>query len=184
MELNSTEGEWTVGVEEKGAIGKRKLESGIGGVLWTMTTPVVRSGFGEVRPVGMTRLMRVIRLMRRTGPVRMTRFVRMVGLVGVIKLVGSARRMRRLRFTRMVRRFRSTRGRRMLGSSRVLGVTMLAWMLNLLWLGPLSVNIAFKFLVGIKLGLSFLSALSSCRQNENVPIRNHRGQRWGLRLDR
>ena len=109
IELDSTEGEGTVRVEEERAIRERKLETGIGGVFWT--TMAARSVWmtglvGVIRFAGMVWLVRMVGFarvvwsvrmvgtMRMVRSVRRARFVRMAGLVGVVGLVGVMRRMR------------------------------------------------------------------------------------------
>lgn len=62
IEPDSTKSKRALGVEEKGAIGKRKLKSGVGGVLWAMRASM-----------GMMRLVRMARLVRVVGFVGMTR---------------------------------------------------------------------------------------------------------------
>jgi hypothetical protein len=140
IEPDSTVRKWTMGVEEKGAIGERKLESGVGGVLWSIRTPV-----GTMRFVGMTRLMGVTGLMGMTRFMRMIRLVWMVWLVRRIGLVGMFRIMGRLWFLGIV------------GFAVAVVMPLLATMPNLLGLGPLSVLITFQALVGIESSLCRLS---------------------------
>jgi len=113
-------GEWTVRVEEKRAIGERKLESGIRSELGSTSIP----GF-VVGLVGVVRMIRLAGVVR-TRPVGvvMVGFVRIVGLVGMV---------------RVVRMFGS------IGTTRfamIVMVSLLARRANPLRLGPLGVLIA------------------------------------------
>lgn len=136
MELDSAEGKWTMGVEEKSAIGEWKLESGVRGVLWSM-----RALVGMMGLVGMT---------RPVGPVGVTRLVggtRFVWMIGFMRRIGMVRVMGRLG---------------LIGRVGWFGVTVMtfpAMMPYLLRFGPFSELVAFQFLVGIESGLYRLSAL-------------------------
>jgi hypothetical protein len=128
IELDSTIGKWTMGVEEKIAIRERKLEGGVRGVLWS-----VRGSVRMMRFVGMARFVGV------TGLVGMSRFVGMIRLIWMIGTV------RRIRFVWMVRMMRRP------GFIGVMGFAMmLARVLDLLRLGPIGILITFQVLVGIK----------------------------------
>lgn len=126
-----------MGVEEESAIGERKLESGVGRVLWSMRAPVRKVwSVGMMRPVGMTRF------------VGMARFVWMTRLLWVIEPT------RRIRLGGMVR---MTRRLWFIGAMGTAVVSPPARMLDLLRLGPSSVFVALKVLVGIEGSLYHLS---------------------------
>lgn len=143
IELDPAVGKGTVGVEEKSAIGERKLESGVGGVLW----PVRAS-------VGMMRLVRMTRLVGRTGLVGRPRFARMIGPV---------RRFGLARVVRMVRRLGFTGG---MGFGVTVRGALPARRLDLFGFGPNSILFAFQMLVGIKRGLYRSSAFRLSRKVE------------------
>lgn len=178
VELDSAIGKWTMGIEEKRAIGKWKLESGIGSVLWatrTTTRPMWEVGsvgmmwfMGMIRLVGMMRPMRMIRLMGMVGFVGMAGLVRMIGLVGMVGLTGVVGLARMAWLIGMllwfVRVIRTVGGLGLIGTG---GLAMavrvpLARTFNLLRLGPLCVRVAFQFLIGIKASLQSLSAFRAC----------------------
>lgn len=160
MEFDSAIGEWSMGVEEKSAIGKRELKGGFRSVLWTTRTttwPVWVAGFvGMMRLVGVIRFVRMLRLMGVVGLVRvvwlmgvtrlvgMTWFVGMIGLMGMVWFVGM------IGFVGMVRVVG------MLGTTgpTVAVMMSLARMFNLLWLRPLCVLVAFQLFIGIETGLN------------------------------
>ena len=177
-ELDATKCEWTVGVEEKRAISEWKLESGIGSVFWIMTTtrPMwVMRFVGMVGSVGMVWLMGMIWL------VRMVWFVGVVGLVRVVWPVG--RVMRRLWMIRRVMRGLGMMWR--CGTVGAVGfvvaVRASARRFNLHRLRPMSVLVAFQFLVGIESGLKSLSALYACfAEAAGLPIGNPQEQCQGL----
>lgn len=154
-------GKRTVRIEEEGAIGKRKLESGIGSVLrpaGTTTRPVWVMGF-----VGMMRLMRMVRLVRVVGlvgvawPIGVIWPVRMVRFAG--KVIFSGRFMRMTWFARMIGLGGMVRMVRGLGPIRAMGrpaVAVRARRFDLLRLGPIGILVALKFLVGTETNLKSL----------------------------
>lgn len=146
MKNDSTMGKWTMGVEDKGTIGERKLKSGIGSVLWSMGASV-----GKMRFVGMPRLVGVTGLMGMIWLVGMTRFMRMIRFVRMIWFV---RRIGLLRMVRMMRRLW------LIGTMRfaVTAMPLPARMFNLFRLRPIRLLVAFEPLVGIESGLHRLSA--------------------------
>ena len=143
-----------MGIEEKRAVGKWKLESGLGSVLWTTgaaTRPMWVAGF-----------------------VRMMRFVGMVGLVWMVRLVGVVGLVWVIRLVWMIRLVR------VVGRLRPVGATVavsLARRFNLHRLRPLSILVTFQFLVGIETSLESLSDFHVCwAEMLCIPIRNP----WGL----
>ena len=192
VEHDSTMGEWAVGVKEKGTVGERKLEGGVGGVLRTVGAPVRTAGF--VRMMWFVRVVRLVGVIRFVWMVRfvgMTRFVGVTRLVRMIRLMWVVRPLWMIRFAgmiRVVRRLRVTRMMRGPGFLRGVGFavrSLPARVLNLLGLGPLSELVAFQFLVGIKSSLQYLLAFHALSNVErSVPIRNPRGSRWGSHRSR
>ena len=154
VEHDSTMGEWAVGVKEKGTVGERKLESGVGGVLRTVGAPVRTAGF--VRMMWFVRVVRLVGVIRFVG---MTRFVGVTRLARMVRLMWVVRPLWMIRFAgmiRVVRRLRVTRMMRGPGFLRGVGFavrSLPARVLNLLGLGPLSELVAFQLLVGIKSSL-------------------------------
>jgi hypothetical protein len=140
-------GKWTVGIKEKGTFGERKLESGVGGVLWTVRAPVRTAG-----PVRMMRLVGVIRFVRMIGLMRVTRLMRMIRMIRLVWVIWVIRMLRRLRFTGMMR------GLGFLWRMRLAVMSLPAVMLDLLRLRPLDEVVAFQFLVRIESDLQLLSA--------------------------
>jgi hypothetical protein len=150
-----------VGIEEKRAIGERKLESGIGSVLGT--TGATTGPVWAVGPVGMTWLMRVIRLVGVIGPMGM---VWLVGMVGIVRMVWLMRVVRIVRMVRLVGVAWLAGMIRMVGRLRSIGATelavavrvsRLARMFNFFRLRPIGMLVTFQFLVGIKTSLKSLS---------------------------
>lgn len=166
-----------MGVEEKGALGKRELESGLGSVLRTAGT--------MTWPVWVMRLMRMARLVRVVGLVGVVWPMGVVRLVGVIWSVGMVRsirvvwpgrmarpvtfRGRSMRMTwlaRMIRLMgmvRMVRGFGPVGVMRRLAMAVMARAFDLLRLGPIHVFVALQLLVGTKTNLQSLSAFRVCR---------------------
>lgn len=139
---DSTVGKWTMGVEEKSAIGEREFESGVGGVLWPMRAPV-----WGMRFVRMTGSMGVTGLVRMTGFMRVVRLMWVAWLVGMIGSEGVTRGMRRLGFIRIV------------GFAVTVMMSLPTMMVDLLWLRPLSILIAFQGLFQIKRSLCCVLAI-------------------------
>ena len=160
-----------MGIEEKRAIGKRKLESGIRSVLGATraTTRPVRA----VGSVGMSRPMGMVRLVGVVGLVRMIRLMRMIRFMGVIlRFVGVVRLAGMVWLAGMIR----VVGR--LGSVGAVGPAMavratLARMFNFFRFRPVSMFVAFQFLAGTKISLKSLSAFGVCwAEVEGIPMRN------------
>lgn len=139
-------------VEEKSAIGERKLECGFGGVLWTMRALVwmrfVRV-MGMMGFVGVMRILGVTRLVWVMGLVRVVRMVRRFGPTRVVRGFGPIRVVRRLRSIRVMRRLRSIR---VMGFAVSAMISPPAGVFDLLWFRPLSVLVALELFVRIKSG--------------------------------
>ena len=184
IELDSAVGEWTLGVEEKRAIGKRKLKGDIGSILWTSrrtTRPVwVARSVGMMWPMGVARSVRMIRPMGMIRPVGMIRSVGMLGIVGVVGVIGFTGMVWVIRSGgkfRVVRSGGMARWMRMVGLAgmvRVVGrlgpigatgavaVAVRAMRFDLHRLRPVSMFVAFQFLVRIKTSLKFPSTFHVC----------------------
>ena len=169
-----------MGVEEKRAIGERKLESSIGSVFRTATVtiwPVWRAG-----PVRMMRSARMVRLVWVIGPVRVVGFVGMAGLMGrgVTRGLGLMRRGMVRGIGMMGRGMTGIRMVRRLGATVfavAVGVPHHTGGFNLLRLRPISVFVTFQSLAGIETGLRYQSVPRFCWvEAVGSPIGNPEGR--------
>ena len=161
MEFDPAIGKGAVRIEEKGAIGKRKLESSIGSVLrpaGTTTWPVWVMGF-----VGMMRLMRMVRLVRVVGLMGMVRSMGMIWPLRMVRFAGrvilGGRFVRMTWFARMIGFAGMVRMVRGLGPIRAMGrlaVAVRARRFDLFRLGPIGILVALQFLVGTEANLKSL----------------------------